>query len=540
MGPETGDPEIACQSQLGGVITTGGGFSTYFAAPSWQKKTTARYLSRLSGSSVPTAGYNSQGRGIPDVSLIGSNYLIVVGSSLQVVFGTSCTSPVLAAFVSLINAGRLSENKTSIGWLNPTLYSVGYNNSLGLSNRFGHSAAFNDITSGHNKCCANGLASKAVCCASGFTATTGWDPVTGWGSVNFTALAAMFDYFPTNATSSNSGGTTGGGSSNGSGSKGLQLAGLSPSMSIAVLVFIVLVALAISTAICCYCTFLVPKEMPTLSYARPTVVTWTPPEQELTRITTPSTRMKQDQLQKLPQQEVPGPEESSGRRSSLTNKRSAGQAKYVLEDPKEEEEQEEEEERFSQRSTFNNSINSRDDAYRPAVPSRPAPPPPPPPPPPRSPASKINSIPPPPTAPTSPAPAAPASPAPPSATAAGSDGTTTKEILPEDDLHYEQEADVDKVRINMANPMRNSRAIPASLGSSRLSSSQRNSDLSGSDRNSMDRIAHLQRGLSMDHPGHHINSINGNRSHLLSNQRPEKPARPPRFAKPDSTNPDNN
>ena len=29
MGPNTGGPEVACQSQLGGVITTGGGFSTF-------------------------------------------------------------------------------------------------------------------------------------------------------------------------------------------------------------------------------------------------------------------------------------------------------------------------------------------------------------------------------------------------------------------------------------------------------------------------------------------------------------------------------
>ena len=52
--------------------------------------------------------------------------------------------------------------------------------------------AFNDITSGNNKCgceqasLAGAVAvAVAVCCPTGFDATEGWDPVTGLGSVNF-------------------------------------------------------------------------------------------------------------------------------------------------------------------------------------------------------------------------------------------------------------------------------------------------------------------------------------------------------------------
>ena len=47
MGPNTNGPEIACQSQLGGVITTGGGFSTYFATPSWQAKAVSGYFNQF-------------------------------------------------------------------------------------------------------------------------------------------------------------------------------------------------------------------------------------------------------------------------------------------------------------------------------------------------------------------------------------------------------------------------------------------------------------------------------------------------------------
>merc|ERR1712014_191696 len=51
---------------------------------------------------------------------------------------------------------------TSVGFINPTLYQAG-------------ASSFNSITSGNNKCTAS-----TTCCSQGFTATAGWDPVTGW------------------------------------------------------------------------------------------------------------------------------------------------------------------------------------------------------------------------------------------------------------------------------------------------------------------------------------------------------------------------
>jgi len=44
-----------------------------------------------------------------------------------------------------------------------------------------------DIIKGNNKCTAMGL----VCCAQGFSAGEGWDPVTGLGSVNFTHMNSL-------------------------------------------------------------------------------------------------------------------------------------------------------------------------------------------------------------------------------------------------------------------------------------------------------------------------------------------------------------
>jgi tripeptidyl-peptidase I len=190
QGPQSGGTEIACQSQLGGVITTGGGFSSYFNTTPWQADAVNYYFEHLGSTQNPIKGYNRNGRAYPDISLIGVDYQVVVGGYIQNVFGTSCTSPVIAAFVSLVNAQRQYLGLSSIGFLNPTLYSVGYNNTIGISNSY--DAKFNDITSGNNKCCANGNPSSAKCCKSGFSATKGWDPVTGWGSVNFLQFAKMF------------------------------------------------------------------------------------------------------------------------------------------------------------------------------------------------------------------------------------------------------------------------------------------------------------------------------------------------------------
>jgi len=72
----------------------------------------------------------------------------------------------------------------------------------------GDNATFNDVTSGNNKCCPY-QSSSSGCCSAGFLATTGWDPATGWGSINFPSFAAMFNvavtYTSPNTSTSTSG-----------------------------------------------------------------------------------------------------------------------------------------------------------------------------------------------------------------------------------------------------------------------------------------------------------------------------------------------
>ena len=80
--------------------------------------------------------------------------------------------------IAQINAARVAAGKSNLGWINPSLYAVS------------SSILLNDITSGNNKCTAQ--SGKNICCGQGFYAQPGWDPVSGIGSVNFTAMRAVF------------------------------------------------------------------------------------------------------------------------------------------------------------------------------------------------------------------------------------------------------------------------------------------------------------------------------------------------------------
>lgn len=92
---------------------------------------------------------------------------------------------VFAAMVSLVNAKRLTAGKSSLGWINPSLYSLAT------------SFLLNDITTGNNTCVGRypsdiPTAPHYFCCEQGFSAAPGWDPATGLGSVNYTAFEIAF------------------------------------------------------------------------------------------------------------------------------------------------------------------------------------------------------------------------------------------------------------------------------------------------------------------------------------------------------------
>lgn len=184
QGPESGNAEVSCSSDTGGVITSGGGFSTVYARPSYQADAVDEFFKSANPSDVPPKNaFSSNGRGYPDVSVLGYNYIIVDGQRFVAESGTSASAPVFAALLSLINGELLAKGKPSLGFVNPLLYKL--RNANGV---------FNDITEGNNHCAAS-FGTPNCCPDAGFKAQRGWDPVTGLGSVNFENLKnAVLNY----------------------------------------------------------------------------------------------------------------------------------------------------------------------------------------------------------------------------------------------------------------------------------------------------------------------------------------------------------
>ena len=175
-GPEAGQPERACTFANGGLISSGGGFSRFHARPKWQEASVSAYLERnASGTLPPASMFNRSGRAYPDVALLGHSYPTVDGGKFYPVSGTSASTPVMAALLTLVNDLRLEMGKSPVGMVAPALYAL---QGTGV---------FHDITEGRNNCCA--AQTDPVCCPYGFTAGEGWDAVTGLGSVDHGRLA---------------------------------------------------------------------------------------------------------------------------------------------------------------------------------------------------------------------------------------------------------------------------------------------------------------------------------------------------------------
>lgn len=161
-----------------GVFFSSGGFSDLWSRPSWQSHAVKAYLHKLG--KRQDGLFNREGRAFPDVSAQGENYAIYEKGRLGKVDGTSCSAPAFAGLVSLLNDARIKAGKSSLGFLNPWLYS--------------HPDALNDITVGGSTGCDGNArfggrpnGSPVVPYAS-WNATEGWDPVTGLGTPNFQKL----------------------------------------------------------------------------------------------------------------------------------------------------------------------------------------------------------------------------------------------------------------------------------------------------------------------------------------------------------------
>ncbi|WP_244105836.1 peptidase S53 [Burkholderia ambifaria] len=128
---------------------SGGGISGIEPIPSWQSNVPA-----LKGRFF---------RGMPDIAFDADPYSgaqVVVGGQLEIVGGTSLSAPLFAATWARMLSGGCAA---SLGFAAPTLYSAQATTP----------SIFRDVTNGSN---------------GAYSAGSGWDFVTGWGTPNVSAL----------------------------------------------------------------------------------------------------------------------------------------------------------------------------------------------------------------------------------------------------------------------------------------------------------------------------------------------------------------
>jgi len=111
--------------------------------------------------------------------------VIFTGGREGLIGGTSASSPAFAAILNRINEERIAAGKSTIGFVNPTLVSFKIDSKHTLELRpsqYAHPDVLHDIVKGTN----------AGCGTQGFSASPGWDPVTGLGTPNYPAMLSLF------------------------------------------------------------------------------------------------------------------------------------------------------------------------------------------------------------------------------------------------------------------------------------------------------------------------------------------------------------
>merc|ERR1712048_1391515 len=157
--PTSGFPSPGAESAVG---LSSGGFSDYFAMPEYQQEVVATYLKQDGIPSPAQYGVNVSGRAYPDIAAQATDFCVPpFGCGIA---GTSCATPAASGIIAALNDARLAAGKSSLGFLNPLMYSLAGTDS------------FQDITTGSSSGCLFG---------SGWPATEGWDAVTGLGTLNY-------------------------------------------------------------------------------------------------------------------------------------------------------------------------------------------------------------------------------------------------------------------------------------------------------------------------------------------------------------------
>ncbi len=143
-------------------VDSGGGISPdKIAIPSWQAEAGVINSSNKGSTTL---------RNGPDVSA-NANFTFYTCADQEACLaneygGTSFATPMWAAYIALANQQSVASGGTTLGFINPTIYAQ---NESGGALTAAYSTDFHDITSGTS---------------GSYSAVTGYDLVTGWGSPN--------------------------------------------------------------------------------------------------------------------------------------------------------------------------------------------------------------------------------------------------------------------------------------------------------------------------------------------------------------------
>jgi hypothetical protein len=152
-------------THVGGFAgASGGGPSQNFPVPSYQSNAGITSVTDSKGHTT------NNKRCIPDIAAMvsysgsGANDWFFINGLTYNFTGTSCACPLLAGLYAVLR----SAFGIPLGFLNPTIYQIG-------------GSVCNDITSGNNDPADHSSAPF-------YNAAAGWDPCTGWGSIDGTKL----------------------------------------------------------------------------------------------------------------------------------------------------------------------------------------------------------------------------------------------------------------------------------------------------------------------------------------------------------------
>lgn len=166
-------------------VGTGGGLSTVYAAPAWQRSNPA--VAPIVGDhrGVPDLAWNAAING--GVLVFTSFFPSIEGSPHWNVYGgTSASSPQVAALTAIANQARAAAGKGPIGWLNPVIYSGSFDQAAAFSDvtpqKYGTAISADLKNNQMWDTAADGSVSPTS--VPGYATTGGYDLTTGWGSPN--------------------------------------------------------------------------------------------------------------------------------------------------------------------------------------------------------------------------------------------------------------------------------------------------------------------------------------------------------------------